>query len=138
MCARRERALNSKDLPKAYKLDTNSTKGAWTCPSGYKFCGNKAATNANLVACIPNAYMCPINKVKFAGNTLSTKTDAIDGSPLVDIRLSQGGPPCINMRTDKNSLPRKQYLSLYPSSYYSGCGSWYPNGHKQYAQSTNH
>ena len=112
---------------------------AWACPDGFKFCGNAAATNAKKLACVPEAYMCPINKVEFTSNVLSTKTDDLNGSPLVDIKLSQGGAPCINMKSEWNSItvPKKEYLRLNPESYYEDCSVWRHEG-KTFKESTNH
>lgn len=102
LCSRNEEALSVSNLPKAYKLG-----GQWECGSGYKFCGNQEDTNPRQVACVPEEYMCPINKMEFVDGQLKTYTDFTDGSPLVDVRLSQGGPPCVEFMTDFNSLADK-------------------------------
>lgn len=72
-----------------------------------------------------------------------TYTDAVDGSPLVDMRLSQGGPPCIDFMSDLNSLRwdedgiNKADLYLHPYSYEDGCKRWTING-QAFAESTQH
>lgn len=62
LCARRESRLNLTSLPKP---TVNSGEEGWTCPVDYKFCGNSEADNARTLTCVPEEYMCPINKVEF-------------------------------------------------------------------------
>lgn len=58
---------------------------------------------------MPDIYDCPINEIKFVDGTdiLDYKTDAVNGLPLVDLKLSEGGPPCINYFTDKNTITKE-------------------------------
>jgi len=59
-------------------------------------------------------------------------TDASKGEPVVDVQLSQGGPPCIHYATSHNVQlePKKQPFALLPDNYFKGCEAVEINGKK--------
>jgi hypothetical protein len=104
LCARRESVLRlTPDRIKPFRDPEDETK--WKCPGGQTFCGSHEADHRH-ISCVPDIYMCPINDISFVDgtDTLILKTDKKDGLALVDLKLSEGGPPCINYETDKNSI----------------------------------
>jgi len=62
-------------------------------------------------------------------------TDASRGEPVVDVQLSQGGPPCIHYATSHNvqTQPKKKPFTLLPESYFKGCEAVEINGKKMTA-----
>jgi len=59
-------------------------------------------------------------------------TLASNGEPVVDVQLSQGGPPCIHYATSHNvqTEPKKKAFALLPDDYFKGCEPVVINGKK--------
>lgn len=70
-----------------------------------KLCGDKTMP-FNRVSCIPASSNCPVTRVEFDLNN-STKvnlhTEPSSGPPLVELKLSEGGPPCFRERAFINA-----------------------------------
>lgn len=61
-----------------------------------KLCGADK-NNFEHVFCIPSTSDCPLTKVSFSSNgLLETSNDVHNGAALIDMTLSEGGPPCMH------------------------------------------
>lgn len=82
--------------------------------------------------CTPKTSPCPITGVSFdAAGKMTTSDHPSKGLPLINLKLSQGGNPCINSNTDYNSLKPKQDFGLFPKAYYAKCPAKFINGEKR-------
>jgi hypothetical protein len=93
-CAKRDTAYNYLTALKP----TKSAAGKWECKDSKmsKLCGTDA-NKLEHVFCIPSSSDCPLTKISFSDNgILELSTDASNGAALIDLMLSEGGPPCLH------------------------------------------
>jgi len=85
-----------------------------------KMCGN-ISTEAY---CIPSSSKCPITDVSFdtEGN-LVTSTDPSIGAPIIEVWLSEGGPPCADYKNNLNSITNKTGYPNFSDNYKRDCPS---------------
>lgn len=94
LCAERNPNLNLHTMQKPIKQDDKSYKCA---DKKHKVCGNpKADTPESRIFCIPDYIKCPITDITFdSKGEVVVKRDADLGMPIINLQLSQNGPPCI-------------------------------------------
>ena len=106
-CAKRESSYNYLTMQKPKNLtDSNNATIGYTCLdfTFTKMCGTNNDTY-DMVNCIPPNAECPFTKFSFNiddSTKMITSRDASFGMPLVDIKLSEGGPPCLHDSKDLN------------------------------------
>lgn len=117
-CAYRDTDYDFLQIKKPVKQDT----GKWACnhTSYSHLCGSQDLPG-NQLYCIPSTSKCPITSVRMSNGTLLTSTDPSLNSPLLDLILSEGGPPCVDHKTTYNSFPGKQKFKLFEDAYFDGC-----------------
>ena len=82
-------------------------EGKFSCKlNDHKVCGDpKPETPISRVFCIPKLLNCPITEIKFDKNgKISGKKDAELGTPIINLELSQNGPPCIYSNDSFNNI----------------------------------
>lgn len=68
-----------------------------------KLCGTDA-NKLEHVFCVPPTSVCPITKISFTENgVVETSNDVTHGAALVELAMSEGGPPCMHDDTYFNS-----------------------------------
>lgn len=96
-------------------------------------------TSDRSLFCIPSTSGCPITHIYYDANgNLQTSTDPSKGAPIVDVKLSQHGPPCINYKHDFNSYTDKTRFGLFNFEYNKGCTSQKIDGKKYYTAENFH
>jgi hypothetical protein len=74
------------------------------------------------VNCIPTESKCPLTNVKFdESNNLVTSSDPTLGQPVIDLFLSENGPPCVHWDTNFNTYTNKTMEVLFNPQYIRGC-----------------
>ena len=87
-----------------------------------KLCGNTAG-KVEEIYCIPAASRCPLTSVRYSTQGLiKTTNDPTKGTPLMDLKMSQNGGPCIN-HGEENSNPNKTSFDFFNDKYTAGCTS---------------
>ena len=54
--------------------------------------------------------------------------DSDENEPLIDLRLSEGGPPCAQFNKFTNTLQGKEQYKLFTKKYYETCPNFEENG----------
>jgi len=74
------------------------------------------------VNCIPANAKCPLTQIYYdADGNLVTNSDPNRGPPIVDIRLSEAGPPCVDYHRRFNGFTNKTKATLFGPDYNLGC-----------------
>lgn len=103
LCAFRD---NSYNFLQIQRPENKSAEGEWLCQDKKmnKLCGNSTSSSNLDVYCIPDTSKCPVTSFKYAADgSIEVQTDPSKDSPLLDLVLSEGGPPCVNHRTQFNA-----------------------------------
>jgi len=111
---------------------TKSAAGSYECKDAKmtKLCGADK-NKFEHVFCIPTASDCPLTHISFTDNgVLEISSDVHYGAALVDLMMSEGGPPCMHDDSVYNSQvnPPKVQYELWPDDYYKACPSRTING----------
>jgi len=82
------------------------------------------------VNCIPATSKCPLTQIYYdADGLLVTNSDPNRGPPIEDIRLSEGGPPCVDYHRNFNGFENKTKAVLFGPNYNKGCPIVEIDGH---------
>lgn len=125
-CGKRENKLNLVTMKKpAAKKDGE----AYKCKDkDYKLCGKPTQDLAqSRVFCVPKKVDCPLTAISFDKDGKVKKKEELQsasaGPPLINVQLSEGGPPCIYNNESFSSQVSKEKMILFPEGYYSQCQS---------------
>jgi len=125
-CAKRDTAYNFLTIQKPTNNTLSDGNVSYSCSDDKmsKMCGDDTNKFTD-VFCIPSTSECPMRSIKFDVDTseIILSSDAEHGTPLIDLKLSEGGPPCLHETGNYNAQldPPKQSFELYKASYSSGC-----------------
>jgi hypothetical protein len=91
-----------------------------TDPEFPKACGSG---NRDQMYCIPEKSRCPLTKVWFSANGTDflATDDPAEGSPLIDINLSEEYAPCVDSFNHFSALPNKERTMVFSDLYSTDC-----------------
>ena len=113
-CAFRDLSYNFMDM-KRPDLNLNCSE-----PLFPKLCGDNILRDK--MYCIPKDSKCPVTNVKFeADGNLVVESDPNLGTPILEVWLSQGGPPCVDYFNNFNSMSDKTKFPIFSDKYNLGC-----------------
>ena len=118
LCAFIDTSFSSLSMKKPERVGNT-----WVCkdPSAPQLCGNDTLS-IHVVNCIPKESRCPLTSVHWDTNQeLITGRDPASGKPIIDLRLSEKGRPCVHWNTDYNAFTNKTRPLLFPPAYNQGC-----------------
>ena len=96
LCARRDTMynyLNTKRPDTTTNAD-GSTSYLCNVDKWTTLCSFEEADSDKYAFCVPTDSMCPVRHVQYRNGVLSAPTDSRTGHPVIDLHLSEGGPPC--------------------------------------------
>ena len=116
LCARRD---SSYDMFSVAKPELQG--GQYDCSADQKLCGGDSPIQ--FLFCVPEKSACPITGIKYDEAGVLTSLTEPSKLPLIEVKLSQGGPPCAHAETDLNAQTGKDVLKhrLIVDEYYKSC-----------------
>lgn len=126
LCAFIDSSYNSLNIQKPTRENND-----WTCKNSTvpQLCGY-ASLSIQHVNCIPKEAKCPLTHVEYdTNNEVVTSSDPKYGKPLIDMFLSEHGPPCVHWTKNYNTYTNKTMATLFNPLYIIGCPELNIDGH---------
>ena len=114
---------------------TTNADGTVSCECGdpelSTLCSFAQADSDEYAYCIPTDSMCPVRHVEYRNGQLWAPSDSsVMGQPVIDFKLSEGGPPCALYNEYRNVQPNKESYRLMPGEYYETCPKFTLGAHE--------